>query len=332
MNILSLFDGMSCGQIALNRLGLKIDNYFSSEIEKSPQNVTRYNFPNTNFLGDVRLVDVSTLPKIDLLIGGSPCQSFSFAGKRLGMSTKSKEEIYSLDRYLELKNEGFEFEGQSYLFWEYMRILIDLRKINPNIKFLLENVIMTKKWEKVLSSAIGVPSFEINSNLVSAQNRRRLYWTNISNNLKQPKNKNIFLEDILENLSFPNKATILGRRLGEDGKRKDNDKSIPITQCLEVRDTNRHKSNCLTTVSKDNVLTTLPIGRHPGVYTNKLPYRNYTCVECERLQTVIDNYTQFGIDINGKKVVISDSARRKMLGNGWTVEVIVHILSYFKNV
>jgi len=195
MNILSLFDGMSCGQIALNRLGLKIDNYFSSEIEKSPQNVTRYNFPNTNFLGDVRLVDVSTLPKIDLLIGGSPCQSFSFAGKRLGMSTKSKEEIYSLDRYLELKNEGFEFEGQSYLFWEYMRILIDLRKINPNIKFLLENVIMTKKWEKVLSSAIGVPSFEINSNLVSAQNRRRLYWTNISNNLKQPKNKNIFLVD-----------------------------------------------------------------------------------------------------------------------------------------
>jgi len=154
-------------------------------------------------------VDVHTLGKIDLLIGGSPCQSFSFAGKRKGMSTKDEVEILSMDQYLELKEQNFEFEGQSYLFWEYMRILTDLRKINPDVKFLLENVMMGEKWEKVLSKAIGVNPIEINSALVSAQNRKRLYWTNIGMKpaglfgdlesiIVQPKDKGILLKDILE--------------------------------------------------------------------------------------------------------------------------------------
>ncbi len=179
MNILSLFDGMSCGQQALNRCGFEVTNYFASEIDKHAIKVTQHNYPNTIQLGSVINVDGYSLPKIDLLLGGSPCQSFSFAGKRKGMSTKDEQQILTLEHYLELKSEGFEFEGQSYLFWEYMRILTDLRKLNPDVKFLLENVMMGEKWEKVLSRAIGVNPIEINSSLVSAQNRRRLYWTNI---------------------------------------------------------------------------------------------------------------------------------------------------------
>jgi site-specific DNA-cytosine methylase len=135
------------------------------------------NFPDTIQLGDVRNIDARTLGHIDLLMGGSPCQSFSFAGKRAGMSTKQNEEIYTLERYLELKQAGFEFEGQSYLFWEYVRILQELRESNPDVYFLLENVEMGKKWEKVLSEAIGLQGVHINSALVSAQIRKCIYWT-----------------------------------------------------------------------------------------------------------------------------------------------------------
>jgi DNA (cytosine-5)-methyltransferase 3A len=168
MNVLSLFDGMSCGQQALERSGLKVDNYFASEIDKHAIKVTMANYPDTKQLGSVVNVDGYSLPKIDILIGGSPCQSFSFAGKRKGMSTKDEQEILTLDHYLNLKSEGYEFEGQSYLFWEYMRLL---NEVKPTY-FLLENVMMGEKWEKVLSKAIGVKPININSALVSAQNRR----------------------------------------------------------------------------------------------------------------------------------------------------------------
>lgn len=209
MKVLSLFDGMSCGQQALERQGIKVDEYFASEIDKYAIQVTMANYPNTVQLGSVVNVDGRALPKIDLLIGGSPCQSFSFAGKRKGMSTKDEQEILTLDHYLQLKSEGFEFEGQSYLFWEYMRLLNELREKNPNVLFLLENVMMGEKWEKVLSKAIGVNPIMINSSLVSAQNRQRLYWTNIGmipgglfgdlqSIIEQPKDKGILLKDVLE--------------------------------------------------------------------------------------------------------------------------------------
>lgn len=207
MIVLSLFDGMSCGQIALKELGAHVERYYASEVDKFAIAQTQLNFPETIQLGDVRNIDARKLGHVDLLLGGSPCQSFSFAGKRAGMSTKQNEEIYTLDRYLELKQAGFEFEGQSYLFWEYIRILHELRETNPNVFFLLENVEMGKKWEKVLSEAIGLQGVHINSALVSAQIRKRIYWTNIRiaqttggwiTDIPQPEDKGILLRDILE--------------------------------------------------------------------------------------------------------------------------------------
>lgn len=209
MRVLSLFDGMSCGQIALRDMGIIPEVYYASEVDKFAIAQTQLNFPNTIQLGDVTKVDATKLGHIDLLIGGSPCQSFSFAGKRNGMSTVDNEEIYTLQRYLELKREGFRFEGQSYLFWEYMRILNEVRKTNPDVLFLLENVEMGKKWERVLSEAIGITGVHINSALVSAQTRKRIYWTNIRTrqqglfgetvpDIPQPKDRGILLYDILQ--------------------------------------------------------------------------------------------------------------------------------------
>ena len=208
MRVLSLFDGMSCGQIALRDMGIIPEVYYASEIDKFAIAQTQLNFPETIQLGSVTELDATKLGHIDLLIGGSPCQSFSFAGKRVGMATTDKEEIYTLDRYLELKRGGFQFEGQSYLFWEYMRILNEVRQTNPDVLFLLENVEMGKKWEKVLSDAIGIQGVHINSALVSAQNRKRIYWTNIRTRIQDmfgtpvsdiplPKDRNIYLKDIL---------------------------------------------------------------------------------------------------------------------------------------
>lgn len=198
MNVLSLFDGMSGGQIALTELDIPIDKYYASEIDKYAMQFTMQNFPNTIQVGDIRELDINKLDKIDLLIGGSPCQSLSMAGKRKGLSTKEGIEIFDLEMYLELKENGFEFEGQSYLFWEYIRIYNDLLERGDNPKFFLENVEMGKKWESVFNDILGRKGIHINSALVSAQNRRRIYWTDIHDDIPQPEDRGILLKDILE--------------------------------------------------------------------------------------------------------------------------------------
>lgn len=209
INVLSLFDGMGCGRIALEELGVKVDTYYASEVDKNAIAMETLNFPDTVCLGDVTKVDARKLGHIDMLIGGSPCQSFSFAGRRNGMSTETNEEVYTLNRYMELKRDGFQFVGESYLFWEYMRILGELRETNPDVFFFLENVEMGEKWEKVLTDAIGIPGVHVNSALVSAQNRRRIYWTNIRTkeegllgwqvpDIPQPEDKGIMLQDVLD--------------------------------------------------------------------------------------------------------------------------------------
>ena len=301
MNVLSLFDGISCGQIALNKANIQYKNYFASEIDKNAIKVAQHHYPNTVQLGDVTKIEFIA-SKIDLLIGGSPCQGFSFAGKQLNFD-----------------------DPRSKLFFEFVRLVNECK---PKY-FLLENVVMKKEYEDIITEYLGVAPIKINSSLVSAQNRVRLYWTNIPG-VGIPEDRGITLNDVLEIDSNDNpaasrgrrlnKATIIGRRLNEAGKRSDYNKDIPITQCLEVRATNTNKSNCLTTVDKDNVLTPLPIGRHPNAFKDKLPFRYYSLLEYERLQTLPEGYTN----------LVSVSQAKKMIGNAWTVDVIAHIFSYLK--
>jgi len=398
MNVLSLFDGMSCGQIALDQLGIPVDKYFAAEIDKHAIKVAKANYPDTIHLGDVRDIQPDDLPKIDLLIGGSPCQGFSFAGQQLNFD-----------------------DPRSMLFFEYVRLL---KALNPRY-FLLENVKMKKESQDIISEYLGVEPIEINSNLVSAQNRRRLYWTNIPVD-GLPEDKGIVLADILEDgftdrdksycldasyykgggasnvrLYFEKSrrqivfgsgdnrldvtgARIVNRRLDKDGKRKDNDKSIKLQARLELRKDN--KAGCLTTVQKDSVVAktnssgmnivgeanikgresirrvygtdgksptlTASTGGHtqpkilqkargynkgglkalngktPTLSTSSWEHNNHLTldegttwrklspVECERLQTVPDGYTDH----------VSNTQRYKMLGNGWTVDVIKHIM------
>jgi len=298
INVLSLFDGISCGQVALNNAGVKVNNYFASEIDKHAIKVTQSNYPNTKQIGDVAKVKANDLPNIDLLMGGSPCQGFSFSGKQL----------------------NFE-DPRSKLFFEFVRLI---KEVKPKY-WLLENVVMKQEYQDVISQHLGVEPVKLNSALTSAQNRVRLYWANFE--ITEPTDQGIKLEDILEDTEMIgpsairgrrlNKAPILGRRLDERGKRQDYDKSVPITQCLEVRATNRDKSNCLTTVAKDTVLTTMEVGRHPDAFNRKLPFRNYTKIERCRLMNLPDNYCD----------EISDNQTVKATGNGWEVGMVTHIFN-----
>ena len=356
MNVLSLFDGMSCGQIALNKAGVKYDTYFASEVDKYAIKVAQANYPDTVQIGDVTQVDHTRLPfdGIDLLMGGSPCQGFSFAGKQLNFD-----------------------DPRSKLFFEFVRLKDELK---PKY-FLMENVPMKQESQDIISEYLGVKPVMINSSLFSAQNRKRLYWTNIPFDTMPTADKGIVLQDILEdgiaNEAMTNKlgkshcitaryngavwwnsiqrrqrtmvqvgeadnikgfdsikriyspngkaptlttmqgghrepkvaiGRIVNRRLDENGVRKDNQLELPLSTQLEISDSD--KSNCLTTVNKDNVVV------------EGMQWRKLTPLECERLQTVPDNYTNH----------VSNSQRYKMLGNGWTVDVIAHIMKGIKNV
>jgi DNA-cytosine methyltransferase len=282
INVLSLFDGMSCGQIALNKLGVKYDNYYASEIDKFAISITKKNYPNTIHLGDVRDVKGSDLPKIDLLFGGSPCQSFSNAGNGKG------------------------FEGSSGIFWEYVRVL---REVKPKY-FMLENVKMKKEWQDIITKELGVEPIAINSSLLSGQNRPRLYWTNIPG-VEIPEDKGIVLKDILEDENLVDKQHLMTPKAMAymDGLRNGKQRWQYHKNPLDG------KAACIVAsfykLSGLGVLDYRTLGK---------PCRRLTPVECERLQTVPDNYTESA----------SRTQRYKMIGNGWTVDVIAHIFSYMK--
>ena len=319
MNVLSLFDGISCGQVALERAGIKVDNYFASEIDKYAIKVTQKNYPNTIQLGDVCNIKCNELPKIDLLIGGSPCQGFSFAGKQLNFN-----------------------DPRSKLFFEFTRIL---KEVNPKY-FLLENVKMKKEYQDVISKHLGVEPIEINSALVSAQDRKRLYWTNIPN-ISKPDDKGILLSDILETEVDDkyyintdkaieicdievNKRKIgyigtdsLGRRIYSI-----HNKSVTLMAarntglywipCITPERINKRQNGQRFKPSNSKFYTLTATDKH-GVLMNG-QIRKLTPLECERLQTLPDNYTEG----------ISDTQRYKTLGNGWTVDVIAHIFRGLK--
>jgi DNA (cytosine-5)-methyltransferase 3A len=316
INVLSLFDGISCGQIALERAGIKVNQYFASEVDKHAIKVTQHNYPSTIQLGSVTELKSESLPEIDLLIGGSLCQSFSFAGKRKGMVTKEHTEILSLDSYLELKQKGFEFDGQSYLFWEYIRILNEKK---PKY-FLLENVKMSNKWKDLINNIMGISPILINSSLVSAQYRERLYWTNIPN-ITQPEDKKIYITDILENPYNNNIHPLTFIGLTPSVRKNIQEQEIDI----------RPRSNGFFALKCESGYTRNKVGidKTPTLNTSdicciksgKRTYREISTIEAERLQTIPDNYT----------FSIPKTHRYKAIGNGWTVDVIAHIFKFLND-
>jgi len=274
INVLSLFDGMSCGQIALERAGIKVNNYFASEIKPHAIKVTQHNYPNTIQLGDVTKIDVSTLPKIDILIGGSPCQDLSFANK-------NKDGLNGV---------------KSMLFYEYVRIYNELKQINPDLLFLLENVKMQKEWEDVITTELGINPIFINSSLVSAQMRKRLYWTNIKN-VSIPLDKNIELQSILDIGGFTNKKKAFCLLESE---------SRPQT-CNWKRFRRWRKKSFVNIVFDDESL---------NLFRNRV----LSQTELEKLQTIPIGYTS----------ILSRNDAACLIGDGWTVDVISWIFSFIK--
>mgnify|MGYP003630757858 CR=1 FL=1 len=337
MNVLSLFDGMSCARLALDRAGLPVTSYFASEVDKYAITVAKANYPDTVHLGDVTKITAGDLPAVDLLIGGSPCQGFSFAGGQLAFD-----------------------DPRSKLFFEFVRVL---KECKPKY-FLLENVNMKQEFQDVISEQLGCKPVDINSNIVSAQNRRRLYWTNIPVR-SLPENKRIYLKDILEDgFTDRDKSHCVDANYFKGGNLKsyfekhrrqlvfdfDDPKQTGLQMVgeanLKGHGYNRRvyhpdgKAPTLAAASGGNLEPKiLQIARganqggiraengkvpsmtgssweHNNFVTNGLKWRKLTPIECERLQTVPDNYTNH----------VSNTQRYRMLGNGFTVDVICHLL------
>lgn len=282
MKVLSLFDGISCGMVALERAGIPVDAYYASEIDKNAIAISQKNYPDIIRLGDVTKWREWDIPwaEIDLLIGGSPCQGFSFAGKQLNFN-----------------------DPRSKLFFEFVDILNHIKNHNPNVKFLLENVKMKKESEQVITEQLGVNPVLINSSVLSAQSRNRLYWTNFSFPT-DIYDKEIFWQDVMiENAKGVYYLTHkMMDWITKDEKRKSKFKVYTkYTRCkMQMVEASHYKGisnqRCFAILDNDKLRYIHPI-------------------ECERLQTLPDNYTEG----------VSNSQRYKAIGNGWTVDVIAHI-------
>lgn len=299
LNVLSLFDGMSCGHIALDRCGIPVNTYYASEVDIYATEITKKNYPDTIHLGDVRYVNGDDLAHIDLLIGGSPCQGFSFAGGQLNFD-----------------------DPRSKLFFEFVRIK---NECNPKY-FLLENVKMKKESEYVISDMLGVDPIEINSNLFSAQNRKRLYWTNIPFD-RAITDKNIKLKDIIEHgIVDRDKSHCLDANYWKGGNLtsyfEKHRRQLVFSEdglChVGLADVNGYDlmKRVYHIEGKAPTLNACTGGnREPKIAVGETLWRKLTPLECERLQTVPEGYTEG----------VSNTQRYKMLGNGWTVDVVAHI-------
>lgn len=318
MNVLSLFDGISCGKLALEKVGIKPNNYFASEIDSNAISVSKYNYPSIIQIGDVSKVNYKNnilytengefyVDNIDLLIGGSPCQGFSRNG--LGLNFNDK---------------------RSKLFFEFVRIL---KEVKPKY-FLLENVKMKKEYEKIISNYLEVDPIEINSKLLSAQNRERLYWTNIPN-VTIPMDKGIKLIDILEEVDTFNFINYKG--LLVDNKYRKDEIDLIDNVNEEVRIKQNVKKGYIVANNGDGINLTFPKSKTRrgrviksksscldcscdiGVYYNGI-IRKFTLTELEKLQTIPIGYTK----------CLNESNRKKCIGNGWTVDIIAHIFKGLK--
>lgn len=359
MNVLSLFDGLSCGMIALERAGIKVDNYYASEIDKYSEKVSAFNYPDIIRLGDVTKwrdwgIDFS---KIDLLLAGFPCQAWSLAGKQGGDNDPRGALVYDL---IDIWNE--------------------IKSKNPNMKFLFENVKMKKEFIDYINNLFGVTPVLINSALVSAQNRERLYWTNIPGEgvcsllddipkITQPKDKGIVLRDILEDFADTDREKYLtvttrignvtekryleksmhqmvkkianknpcGRGIGGNIYDIDSYKSPTLTvgstvlcgknnKCINIGDAGLNNYESVNRVysiddKSPTLLTQQGGNKEPKISKDFVTWRKLTPLECERLQTIPDNFT----------ACVSNSQRYKMIGNSWTADVIAHILKGLKS-
>lgn len=343
INVLSLFDGIGCGLLALKKCGFTVERYLAAEIEANAIKVATYNNPNIIEIGDVSKIHYEkgvlytpvaayNIGHIDLLCGGSPCTNFSSIGYANGMSSGNIE-ILSLEQYLKLKEQGALFDGQSYLFWEYCRLLHEVR---PDY-FLLENVVMAKKWEEIITHALNVSPIKINSSLLSAQNRPRLYWTNIKD-IEQPRDKKITLDDILSDNAdtkdvsycltvqrcFPRliaKYGYIPERFNAYNAAELRNKACALSRGSMIT------SSCATLlfVKEKNGVHTVHGGTLNGMYRTRLNdgtynIRKLNLTEIERLQNLPDGYTNIPN--------IGEQKRTEMIGNAWTVDVISHIFSY----
>lgn len=307
MNVLSLFDGISCGMVALERAGIKVDKYFASEVDKNAIAISKKNYENIVHLGDVTKWKEWDLPQIDLVIGGSPCQGFSRAGKCLNFD-----------------------DPRSKLFFEYVNILNDIRKKNPDVMFLLENVKMKNEWKDIISGYLGVQPIEINSKLVSGQNRLRLYWTNIPN-VKIPHDKKIKLIDILEEVPVDD-TYVEKDGIFFEGGISDNSRNLVNKINGEIRVSQSTNTGYIVAENGDGVNISFPTSksRRGRVIKRKSStldcacnicvlhndvIRRFTQKELERLQTLPEGYTDG----------FSKAIAQKAIGNGWTVDVVAHI-------
>lgn len=310
MRVLSLFDGISCGQVALERVGIPVEVYYASEIDKYAIQIAQKNYPDTIQLGDVTKIDFTEfIGKVDLIMGGSPCQDLSIAGKRAGLSG--------------------ERSGLFYKFVEAIEV------IRPKY-FLFENVASMKQEEKdLISSYLKVEPIFINSALVSAQDRKRLYWTNIPN-VTQPEDRQMFLENIVEPDALIDRdkshaiLASIGRTTHREYFKKNQGQLVYIAIMLsniyggfkeKKPRVKVDKSFCIRTSRGGGHLPSLIIEEKSKEITLenfKQCIRKVTPLECERLQTLPEGYTEG----------ISATQRYKCIGNGWTVDVIAHIFKH----